>query len=131
MSPSLVGSQPFDHFSHKQLREIVSWVTERLYQLTPELSGRLGLVKFEVREKILGLIERGTDRQPKKHWSIDAIAAQPSSRASTLLEMSDRLPITRDSGSNTNALNVVTRSLRAKRSNPAISDCFGHFVPSQ
>jgi type III restriction enzyme len=62
----LVASQPFDYFSHKQLRETVGRVTERLYRLTPELSGRLGLVKFEVREKILGLIERGTDRQTQE-----------------------------------------------------------------
>ncbi len=59
----LVASLSFDHFSHKQLREIVGRVSERLYQLTPGLSGRLGLVKFEVREKIVGLIERWTDRQ--------------------------------------------------------------------
>jgi type III restriction enzyme len=62
----LVASLPFDHFSHKQLREVVSRVTERLYQLNPELSGRLGLVKFEVREKIAGLIERETDRQTQE-----------------------------------------------------------------
>ncbi len=62
----LVASLPFDYFSHKQLREIVSRVTERLYQLTSELSGRLGLVKFEVREKIAGLIERGTDGQTQE-----------------------------------------------------------------
>lgn len=62
----LVASLPFDYFSQKQLREIVSRVTERLYQLNTELSGRLGLVKFEVREKIVGLIERGTDRQTRK-----------------------------------------------------------------
>lgn len=62
----LVASLPFDYFSQKQLREIVGRVTERLYQLTPELSGRLGLVKFEVREKIVGLIERGTDRQTQE-----------------------------------------------------------------
>jgi type III restriction enzyme len=62
----LVASLPFDYFSQKQLREIVSRVTERLYQLTPELSGRLGLVKFEVREKVVGLIERGTDRQTQE-----------------------------------------------------------------
>jgi len=62
----LVASLPFDYFSQKQLREIVSRVTDRLYQLTPELLGRLGLVKFEVREKIVGLIERGTDRQTQE-----------------------------------------------------------------
>ena len=38
----LVASLPFDYFSHKQLREVVSRVTDSLYQLTPELSGRLG-----------------------------------------------------------------------------------------
>ncbi|MDE2058619.1 MAG: DEAD/DEAH box helicase family protein, partial [candidate division NC10 bacterium] len=62
----LVASLPFDYFSQKQLREIVGRVTERLYQLTPELSDRLGLVKFEVREKIDGLIQRGTDRQTQE-----------------------------------------------------------------
>jgi type III restriction enzyme len=62
----LVASLPFDYFSQKRLREIVSRATGRLFQLTPELSGRLGLVKFEVREKIVGLIERGTDRQTQE-----------------------------------------------------------------
>lgn len=62
----LVASLPFDHFSQKRLREVVSRVTERLYQLNPELSGRLGLVKFEAREKTVGLIERGTDRQTQE-----------------------------------------------------------------
>ena len=62
----LVASLPFDYFSQKQLREVVSRATERLFQLTPELSGRLGLVKFEAREKIVGLIERGTDRQTQE-----------------------------------------------------------------
>jgi hypothetical protein len=62
----LVASLPFDFFSQKQLRDVVSLVVERLYQLTPELSKRLGLVKFEIREKIVGLIERGTDRQTQE-----------------------------------------------------------------
>ena len=59
----VVATLPFDYFSQKQLREVVDRVTERLHRLAPELSGRLGLVKFEVREKITGLIERETDRQ--------------------------------------------------------------------
>jgi type III restriction enzyme len=59
----LVASLPFDYFSHKQLREVVNRATEQLYQHTANLLGRLGLIKFEVREKIIGLIERGTDRQ--------------------------------------------------------------------
>jgi type III restriction enzyme len=62
----LVASLPFDHFSQKQLGVVVSRVAERLYQLNPELSGRLGLVKFEAREKTVGLIERGTDRQTQE-----------------------------------------------------------------
>ena len=62
----LVASLPFDYFSQKQLRDVISRVVERLYQLTPELLARLGLVKFEVREKIVGLIERGTDRQTQE-----------------------------------------------------------------
>jgi len=62
----LVASLRFDYFSQKRLREIISRATGRLFQLTPELSGRLGLVKFEVREKIVGLIERGTDRQTQE-----------------------------------------------------------------
>jgi type III restriction enzyme len=62
----MIANLPFDHFSQKQLREIVSRAAERLFQLTPELSGRLGLVKFEAREKIVGLIERGTDRQTQE-----------------------------------------------------------------
>lgn len=58
----LVASLPFDHFSQKQLREVVNRVCERLYRVTPDISGRLALIKFELREKIVGLIESGTDR---------------------------------------------------------------------
>lgn len=65
-SENLEASLPFEHVSHKQLREIARRVTERLYQLTPEPSGGLGLVKFEVRDKIVGFIERGTDRQTQE-----------------------------------------------------------------
>jgi type III restriction enzyme len=59
----LVASLPFEQFSHKQLRVVVSRACERLSQANPELCGRLGLVKFIVREKLVGLIERETDRQ--------------------------------------------------------------------
>ncbi len=62
----LVASLPFEYFSHKQLREVVNQVIERLCQLNQDLSGRFGLVKFEVREKIVGLIERGTDLQTQE-----------------------------------------------------------------
>ncbi len=62
----LVSSLPFDYFSHKQLREVVRQVVERLYRATPDLPGRLGLVKFLVRDKTTGLVERETDRQTQE-----------------------------------------------------------------
>ena len=59
----LVASLPFDHFSFKQLREIAGKVVERLYARNNGLQGKLGLVKFRVREKLIGFIESQTDRQ--------------------------------------------------------------------
>jgi len=63
VSAWLVASLPFDHFSQKQLRSVVNRVKSHLYTSNPGLAGRLGLVKFVVREKIVGLVERGTDKQ--------------------------------------------------------------------
>jgi len=62
----LVASLPFDHFSHKQLRAIVDRARAHLYAATPSLQGRLGLVKFPARDKIVGLVERETDRQTQE-----------------------------------------------------------------
>jgi hypothetical protein len=62
----LVASLPFDYFSHKQLRMVVERARTALYGATPHLAGTLGLVKFEAREKIMGLIERQTDRQTQE-----------------------------------------------------------------
>lgn len=62
----LVASLPFDHFSHKQLRAIADFATACLCAATPHLSGRLGLVKFVARDKIVGLVERETDRQTQE-----------------------------------------------------------------
>jgi type III restriction enzyme len=62
----LVASLPFDYFSHKQLRTIVSRAATCLYTATANLSGRLGLVKFQARDKIVGLVERETDRQTQE-----------------------------------------------------------------
>ena len=59
----LVASLPFDYFSQKQLREVVNRATERLFQLTPEISGRLGLVKFEVAGEDCRT-DRARDRPP-------------------------------------------------------------------
>ncbi|MGH9427592.1 MAG: hypothetical protein ACRD2L_14970, partial [Terriglobia bacterium] len=61
----LVASLSFDHFSYKQLRKIVERVVDRLLQANADLAGRLGLVKFAIREKLAGLIERETDRQTR------------------------------------------------------------------
>jgi len=62
----LVASLSFDHFSYKQLRYVVDQVVEHLFRVNRDLAGRLGLVKFSVREKIIGMIERETDRQTKE-----------------------------------------------------------------
>jgi type III restriction enzyme len=59
----LVAALPFEYYGFKQLRTVVSHARESLYKANPELNGRLGLVKFIVREKLVGLIEEGTDRQ--------------------------------------------------------------------
>jgi type III restriction enzyme len=62
----LVASLSFDYLSYKQVRYVVSQVVEHVFQVNRDLPGRLGLVKFSVREKIIGLIERETDRQTKE-----------------------------------------------------------------
>jgi type III restriction enzyme len=62
----LVANLRFDQFSHKQLRAVVHSVTDRLCEVNPELRGRLALVKFVVREKTAGFIERETDRLTKE-----------------------------------------------------------------
>jgi type III restriction enzyme len=59
----LVANLPFDYFSHKQLREVVGRVASRLQEINPQLTGNLAAVKFAVREKTAGFIERETDRQ--------------------------------------------------------------------
>jgi len=59
----LVASLSFDYYSYKQLREIVQRATQELLNRMPEIVGQLGLVKFPIRERITGLIERYTDQQ--------------------------------------------------------------------
>jgi type III restriction enzyme len=59
----LVANLQFDHFSFKQLREIVDCVIQRVYDVNPDAAGRLGLVKFVIREKMSGFVARETDRQ--------------------------------------------------------------------
>ena len=59
----LVAGLPFDYFSFKQLRIVVDRAKECVYQANPDLVGRLGLVKFIVHEKLIGIINAETDRQ--------------------------------------------------------------------
>lgn len=70
----LVAGLPFDEFSYKQLRYVVSQVVEQLLKGSPDLGGRLGLVKFPVREKTAGFIERERDNQA--HTAFDALFAK-------------------------------------------------------
>jgi type III restriction enzyme len=58
----LVASLSFDHFSFKQIREVVERVVQRLYKVNVDMNGKLSLVKFILREKIAGFIGRETDR---------------------------------------------------------------------
>lgn len=58
----LVASLSFDYYSYKQLRDIVQGATQQLLKRMPELKGQLGLVKFAIRERITGLIQRHTDQ---------------------------------------------------------------------
>ncbi len=59
----MVAGLPFEYYSFKQLRTVVGFATGCLYKANPDLYDRLGLVKFIVREKLVGLIEQETDRQ--------------------------------------------------------------------
>lgn len=61
----LAAGLPFDYFSFKQLRIVVDKTRECVYQSNPNLYGRLGLVKFIIHEKLIGLINAETDRQTK------------------------------------------------------------------
>jgi type III restriction enzyme len=59
----LIASLSFDHYSYKQLRQIVHSATQQLLKQMPALAGQLGLVKFPIRERITGLVQRQTDQQ--------------------------------------------------------------------
>lgn len=59
----LAANLPFDYFSLKQLGQVVRRVLERLCRVNKNLSGRLALVKFVVREKTAGFIQHETDKQ--------------------------------------------------------------------
>jgi hypothetical protein len=56
------GDLPYDYFSFKQLRIVVENFAGRLCEVNPALKGRLGLVKFTLRNKCREFIETETDR---------------------------------------------------------------------
>jgi type III restriction enzyme len=58
----LVASLPYEHYSFKQLRTIVEKAAKRLCKVHPALEGKMGLVKFTLRNKCREFIERETDR---------------------------------------------------------------------
>ena len=62
----LVASVSIDCFSFKQLRTVVERVVLRVLKLNPGLKEKLSLVKFELRQRIAGFIERETDRVTHK-----------------------------------------------------------------
>ncbi len=55
----LVANLPFEHYSSKELRRVV----EASAGCLPRCQGKLGLVKYIVRDKLAGFIEEETDRQ--------------------------------------------------------------------
>ncbi len=63
----LVASLPFDHLSHKQLRTIVNRAAACLQAATANLSGRLGLVKFQARDRIVGSSSARRIGRHKRH----------------------------------------------------------------
>jgi type III restriction enzyme len=67
----LIASLSIDYFSFKQLREIVERAIERVLIVNPALNEKLALVKFELRHRIAGFVERETDRLT--HQSFDKL----------------------------------------------------------
>ncbi len=59
----LAANLDFEHYSVRQVLLVVERAVAKLRRLNQELTNRLGLVKFILREKIAGFIERETDRQ--------------------------------------------------------------------
>lgn len=65
----LVASLPFDYLSHKQLGRVVQRVYERLVAAELQLKGRLGLVKFTVRDHVERFIKEQLDAQTERAFS--------------------------------------------------------------
>jgi type III restriction enzyme len=67
----LVASLSFEYYSYKQLRLVVERSIQQLLKEMPEAAGQLALLKFAIRERIAGLVERQTDEQT--HAAFDAL----------------------------------------------------------
>lgn len=59
----IAANLPFDHFSFRERALIVRRAVERALALDGTLAGRLALVKFPLRDRIVGFVEEGTDLQ--------------------------------------------------------------------
>jgi len=62
----LTANIPLEHFSYKQLSQMVERLVERLYEATPEAKGKLYLIKFRVRDKLLAFVEAQTDKLTRR-----------------------------------------------------------------
>ncbi|MCI0379589.1 MAG: DEAD/DEAH box helicase family protein [Gemmataceae bacterium] len=58
----LAANLDYDYYSLKQMLVVVERAMARLAEINADLAGKLGLVKFIVREKLGGLVDRETDR---------------------------------------------------------------------
>lgn len=59
----LAANLDFAHYSLRQMMFVVDHAVARLVKINADLAGRLGLVKFIVREKLAGFVLDETDRQ--------------------------------------------------------------------
>lgn len=59
----LVANLPYEHFNFRELRRIVDSAVDQLLNKDKSLSGRLALVRFGVRDRLAGFIDKETDKQ--------------------------------------------------------------------
>jgi type III restriction enzyme len=59
----IAANLDFEHYSLQQMLYVVDQVVAQLVRTHRDLAGRIGLVKFIVREKVAGFVDRETDRQ--------------------------------------------------------------------
>ncbi|MBI2069932.1 MAG: DEAD/DEAH box helicase family protein [Elusimicrobia bacterium] len=62
----MTANLPFEYFGQREIGEIAERIYERLCAVNKDLKGRLGLVKFAIKERAVGFIQRETDLQTQK-----------------------------------------------------------------